>query len=193
MLIDPDYDVLYEELIQKLNLISRRIDYAIQVNLTDETCKIIIIGHGYPKLVPKIKAVVEAAPIIPNWSVQALLQPLDHDELELVKQRLDKPVLFYDCELRMSEITFKLLSYDMKTKKVNISVYLGDDYSIDSLGSTVIIWEFLLILLGEMTLRRNIKLTEFLETPQKNKLSPLYELPQLIDSMYSNRGRRRVQ
>jgi hypothetical protein len=176
---------------RNLGYISKRIDYIIKCK-TDSSgdLKIIFTAHGYRKLVPKVIALTDNCPPIHNWFVQAFIQP--SQKIEEFRQGLDEPFIFPDFELKTSEMKFAPLDYDITLKKLKIVVFIKNykyHFENDFLPEAIFI--ILEELVGEIAYRKNIKLVQLAQLPEKNdNLIHLYELQEYIDYLNNiNRGK----
>ena len=122
---EPKREVI-SALLKKLNSISRRIGYKLETNKISGNTKITFMAHGYKVLFPKIIALAENFPVIPGFSVQAFIQPTE--DLEKYEQGTDKPHVFSDFSLRISQMKFLILQYNTDYKKLKIiQTEISDD------------------------------------------------------------------
>ena len=128
-----------------------------------------------------VHAIVDCAPTIPNWKIQALIQPCEN--LEVIKSGNDNPIIYQDFELKISEMYFNLKDYDIYKKNINIVMYLQNyKYHYENEYLEEIVHIALEELLGEIAFRNSISNIEIAQIPNKKEnLLPLYELPQYID------------
>ena len=120
------------------------------------------------------------APIVPNWEIQALVQPCE--DLEVIKSGNDKPIKNHDFELKTSEMYFDLIDYDIYKRTISIIVYLQNyKYHYDNEYMMQTAHIALIELIGEVAYSKSLSNIQLAEIPVKIvDLVPLYELPQYI-------------
>lgn len=135
---------------------------------------------GQLKKVRLVHAIVDCAPTIPNWKIQALIQPCEN--LEVIKSGKDNPIIYHDFELKISEMYFDLIDYDIYKKTISIKVLVQNykyHYDNEYLEETVHI--AVVKLLGEVAYSKSISNIQLAQTPNEiDDLIPLYELPEYI-------------
>ena len=136
---------------------------------------------GQLKKVSLVHAIVDCAPTIPNWKIQALIQPCEN--LEVIKSGKDNPIIYHDFELKISEMYFDLIDYDIYKKTISIVVYLQNyKYHYDNEFPEEIVHIAIIELLGEVAYSKSISNIQLAQIPNNQEsLLPLYELPQYTD------------
>jgi hypothetical protein len=178
-----NFEQFHAQIYQKMNYISRRIDFKLEGDTESDYLKITFSAHGYRKLFPKIIALTENFPMIPGMRVQAFVLPME--DIESCRQGTDVPHDFGDFIFKISEMSFTIEDYNTELKKFKIRVYLKNyryHYDNPILSSAV----FLVIehLLGEVACRRYIRIFGLAEIPEPpHNGIPLYELPDWIQRL----------
>lgn len=141
---------------------------------------IIFTVEGQLKKVHWATTIVQRAPSIPSWKFQALVQPIS--DLEQIKTGQDHPFQFPDIELKISDMYFNMLDYDMHKKTMSITVCCPDHVNLfDNPYIQEGVEEILMFLLGEIAFRNSVSEIQVEPIPEEiDELSPLYELPQYI-------------
>lgn len=136
---------------------------------------------GQLKKVRWVHAIVDCAPNIPNWKIQALVQPCE--DLEVIKSGNDKPFRTPDFELKISEMYFDMIDYDIHKKTISIKVFVQNyKYHYDNEYLEEIVHIALEELLGEIAFKNSISNIEIAQIPNNQEsLLPLYEIPQYIN------------
>ena len=179
---EPKREVI-SALLKKLNSISRRIGYKLETNKISGNTKITFMAHGYKVLFPKIIALAENFPVIPGFSVQAFIQPTE--DLEKYEQGTDKPHVFSDFSLRISQMKFLILQYNTDYKKLKIKVLLPNyRYHYNNPMLTTNVMLLLEELVGEIALHKYVQVFDFEQLPDNfQKGIPLYQLTEYINRL----------
>ncbi|WP_298152269.1 hypothetical protein [Flavobacterium sp.] len=145
--------------------------------------QMIITANGNPEYFRKVEEVVAAAPQLRDWKFTAFVQP-SHDYEELEKG-LDKPYVFQDITLKVSDLKFVPFEYEGE-KKMDMIVYLKN-YTVYSHDKNLLqlIYFMMQDLLGEKSLYENINFVELAQLPEENEneLICLYDLQFYIDEI----------
>jgi hypothetical protein len=188
-----NFEHFHSQIYEKLNYISRRIDFKLEGDTESDYLKITFSAHGYRKLFPKIIALTENFPRIPDMEVQAFILPMEN--IESCRQGTDNPHDFSDFILKISEMYFTIEEYNTELKKLKIKVYLKNyryHYDNPMLPSAI----FIVIeeLLGEVACHRYIRICELAQIPSPpHNGIPLYELPEYINRLKTIKtGSRRI-
>lgn len=141
---------------------------------------IIFTVGGQLKKVRWATAFENRAPSIPNWKIQALVKP--NADLEKIKLGNDSPFRFHDFELKISEMYFNMVDYDIHKKTISIEVYLQNyKYHYDNPFLKGSVKDVIEEILGEMALKNSISKIQLAQTPNEiDDLIPLYKLPEYI-------------
>lgn len=180
--IENDEELPYtNQLRVKFSKLSKRIEWICVGESETGKLKMVLSADGYRKLIPKINAIIENAPLVEYWEFKNLFQP--NTNLESIKEGLDLGYKFFDFSLKTSDLYFTILEYNTVYKKMKIQVFLKNKERIFSSNHLDFAIELTLKeLIGEMNLRRHISSVQKAPLPEnKNKLIPLYKLQQYID------------
>ena len=162
--------------------ISKYVGFVLKGPNADDTKIFIIIFTvgGQLKKVRWAKAFENSAPSIPNWKIQALVQA--NTDLEKIKLGNDSPFRFNDFELKLSEMYFTMVDYNIHKKMISIEVYLQNyqfHYDNPFLKESVI--DVMEEILGEIAMKNSISNIQLAQIPNEiDDLIPLYELPKYI-------------
>ena len=120
------------------------------------------------------------APSIPNWKIQALIQA--SEDLVVIKSGNDNPIKYVDFELKISDMYFNMVDYDIHKKTISIMVYLQNyKYHYDNKYLEEKVHIALEELLGEIAFKNSISNIELAQIPDEiDDLIPLYELSEYI-------------
>lgn len=149
---------------------------------------------GYPKLFAKIIALEEQAPTLNLFKPQAFIKPLK--EVSEYKNGTDKPRIFCNYEIKISELQFALLDYNIATKQIKIDLFLPDDYNelkqYDDLKSNI---EYIVMqIIGEIAFHKHIKKIHLHQMPLEPKsILSLMELPYFIEYLYKINSRKKTR
>ncbi|MDP2089948.1 MAG: hypothetical protein Q8J84_11200 [Flavobacteriaceae bacterium] len=171
-----------ETLNKKIKNISNCVGFMIKgSNRVDrQFLTIIFTVGGQLKKVRWVTAFENRAPSFPNWKIQALVQP--YEDLEKIKSGDDKPFKFHDFELKISEMYFNMVDYDIHKRTISIKVYLQNyKFHYDNPFLKEAVEDVLEEILGEIALKNSISEIQLAQIPNENDdLIPLCELPQYI-------------
>lgn len=185
-------DTACQSFIVKLHTITTRIGYEIAYPKNIDQALIIFTARGNTKLLPKINAIIAGFPGIPNWQVQALVQP--ESDLEPYKAGTDAPCEFADFELYISQMLFEPFDYDTVRRQLAITVFLPNyRYHYDNPSLAAAVETIIENLVGEVAFYRIITEVLLAQTPDDPAgLLPLYELPEVIQQLrFINRNTNR--
>jgi hypothetical protein len=174
---------IFISLDRKLNLISRRIGYAISQNDNKSKKKgtITFTCDGIKKLSFLVHAIIENAPIYTCFELKAFIKPTKH--LKEYVNGTDAPFIFEDFQLKVSDIYFTLNTYNIQTKTIKISILLKEyRYHFDNPMFFDALYIMIENLIGEFNMKKIKNNISFAQLYDNNpKLIPLYDLVQLID------------
>lgn len=192
LLLGINTDEVLAQFSKKLYAVSRRISFIVKVP-NDEELPIIIVftGGGYRKLFDKLIALEEMAPKLEMFRPQAFIKPLDN--VEEVKLGLDDPIFFEDYEIKISDVRFNLLDFNIKTKQLKLTIYLPYYDELKDFEDLYDYLEMLLMeVLGEIKYKKHIKYFEVALLPEHHEsLLPLVELQDYIDYLYTINSRKK--
>ena len=167
---------------RRIKNISNSVGFMIKGSNKVDTRLFVIIFTvgGQLKKVPWATALEDRAPHIPNWKIQALVQP--YENLEVIKSGNDKPFKTTDFELKISDMYFDMIDYDINKKTISIIVYHPIDlYLSYNPYLQDAVEDILQILVGEIALKNSISEFQLAVIPNEiDDLIPLYELPEYI-------------
>ena len=186
-------DEIYSQFIKKFNNISKRISFEITKPANVDKCRIIFTAYGYRKLFPKIMALENQAPPLDYFTVQAFIKPFENTEE--YKNGSDKPIIFENYEIKISEIQLALADYNIETKQLKINLYLPDYNEIKQYEDLKLNIDWILLqIIGEIAFRKHIKQIQLNQLPLEPKgLLPLIELPDYIDYLYKINSRKKTR
>ena len=171
----------------RLGFYSKELDYMIIFpKKPTEKTELIITANGNPEYFTRVTELIKHAPVLKHWKFTAFIQPTVH--IEKIIDGLDEPYVFQEITIKTSEIKFFFLSYDEKTKKLNIIVYLKN-YNIhcDTKTWKQAIYIIMQDLLGEKSLYQNINFVQLACLPTNTEeLIELYDLQFYIDTINKN-------
>lgn len=178
---------------RNLNYVSKRIGYVIKTqNKENDKYLIIFTSDGYRKLFPKLVALEEQAPKLELFRAQAFIKPIQNREE--IKSGQDAPILCQNYTLKISELQFSLLEFNVATKQLKLTIYLPNYNEIDAIEQLYDDIKWLLMeIIGEINYRRHIKYFELNQMPQNpNGLLDLIELQEYIDYLYKINSRKKT-
>lgn len=79
---------------------------------------LIITAYGVKELFPEVRRLVDHAPKIDKWNVEALIKPLNGN---LIVN--DEPYVFGNIKIKLSDLSFQPVKYIKSTGKIIIHVY----------------------------------------------------------------------
>ena len=122
-LLGINTEEVFFHLTRNLNYVSKRIGFIIKApQYDDEKCLIIFTGEGYRKLFPKLIALEEQAPKLELFRAQAFIRPMQNTD-EIIQGK-DDPIYCENYILKISELQFSLLEFNVATKQIKIAVYI---------------------------------------------------------------------
>ena len=133
------------------------------------------------------------APPLEHFTAQAFIKPLENTEE--YKHGCDKPVIFENYEIKISEIQIALSDYNIATKQLKINLYLPDYNEIKQYEDLKLNIDWILMqIIGEIAFRKHIKQIQLNQLPLEPKgLLPLIELPDYIDYLYKINSRKKTR
>ncbi|MBC7847740.1 MAG: hypothetical protein H7Y10_14770 [Flavobacterium sp.] len=170
---------------KKLKYVSKKIGYIISCpEKPQDKFTLIFTGFGYRKLFAKIIALEEQAPTLKHFTPQAFIKPLK--EVSKYRNGIDKPFIFGNYEIKISELQLALLDYNVATKKIKLDLFVPNFHNIkhfDDLTSNIN-W-VLMQTIGEIAFHKHIKEIHLHQMPlEPQGLLSLMELPDFIDYLY---------
>ncbi len=187
-------DEIYSQFIKKFNNISKRISFEITKPANNrDKYRIVFTAYGYRKLFPKIMALENQAPPLEYFTVQAFIKPFENTEE--YKNGSDRPVIFENYEIKISEIQLALADYNIATKQLKINLYLPDYNEIKQYEDLKLNIDWILMqIIGEIAFRKHIKQIQLNQVPLEPKgLLSLIELPDYIDYLYKINSRKKTR
>ncbi|WP_026979087.1 hypothetical protein [Flavobacterium tegetincola] len=167
---------------RNLNYVSTRIGFVIKRTSDDNDKSLIIFtGAGYRKLFPKLIALEEQAPKLELFRPQAFIKPMQNTDE--IKQGNDDPIYCENYILKLSEMQFSLLDFNVSTKQLKLTIYLLNFDEIETIEQLYddIRW-LLMEIIGEINYKKHIKDFELVQMPNnQNGLLDLIELQDYID------------
>lgn len=116
--------VIFQTLNARLNRISKRVGFLIEINI-DETAikkgKITFTANGYKKLFYLIEAFVINAPKKSIFEIDGFIKP--DENIQKFINGTDDPHVFEDFEIKTSEVYFSIIEYNSARKNMKIKVY----------------------------------------------------------------------
>ena len=183
---------VYFHFSRNLNYVSKRIGYVIKTqNKENDKYLIIFTGAGYRKLFSKLIALEEQAPKLELFRAQAFIKPMQNTEE--IKQGQDAPILCQNYTLKISELQFSLLEFNVATKQLKIAIYIINYNEIQEIEQLYddIKW-IIMEIIGEIKYRKHIKHFELKQFPQnQNGLMDLVDLQEYIDYLYKISSRKK--
>ena len=179
---------------RNLNYVSKRIGFVIKTqtqNKEDDRYLIIFTAGGYRKLFPKLIALEEQAPPLELFRPQAFIKTMQNKEE--VKLGNDHPIECQNYTLKISEMQFSLLDFNIATKQLKLTIYLPNYEEIEAFEQLYrdIRW-ILMEIIGEINYKKHIKDFELAQMPKnQNGLLDLIELQDYIDYLYQINSRKR--
>ena len=170
---------------RNLNYVSKRIGYIIKTqNKENDKYLITFTGAGYRKLFPKLIALEEQAPKLELFRAQAFIKPMQNTEE--IKLGQDAPILCQNYTLKISELQFSLLEF-------NVAVYIINYDEIHQFEQLYDDIKWLIMeVIGEINYRKHIKHFELKPFPQnQNGLMDLIDLQEYIDYLYKISSRKK--
>ncbi|WP_264520916.1 hypothetical protein [Flavobacterium sp. N1994] len=193
ILLGINTDVI-EEMYNRFKTISVRIGFKIMISPETGKGTFIISGGGYPKLFPKINAIVAQAPPLEYFVPEAFIKPIE-DRTPYLKGE-DDPYPFDDYEIKISEIYLSIADYNIATKQLRIKLHVPDFISpeeYEEAGEDM--YTLLVDVLGEIAYKKHIKSFEICPLPEDTRgLFELITLQDHIDYLYkvNSRGKTRL-
>jgi hypothetical protein len=187
-------DAVLALLYQKLDYVSKRIDYVIQPPKTiDGKFTIVFTGGGYRKLFPKMIAFENQAPVLKHFCAQAFIKPLE--DSSMYRDGTDAPCVCQNFEIKISEVQMALLDYNVTTKKIKINIYLPEYDSLQQFDDLKPNINWIIIqIIGEIAYRKHIRAIQLLPMPlEPVGLLPLIELPDFISYLYQINSRKKTR
>ena len=145
--------------------------------------ELIITANGNPEYFTQVIELIKHAPALKHWKFTAFIQPTEN--INEIIDGLDEPYVFQEITIKTSEIKFLPLTYDEKTKKLDLRIYLKN-YNIhcDTKTWNQAIYIIIQDLLGEKASYQNINFVQLAQLPNTTvELIELYEFQFYIDSM----------
>ena len=182
---------VFFHLSRNLDYVSKRIGFLIKEQEKSEKILIIFTGAGYRKLFAKLIALEEQAPDLKIFKAQAFIKPtLEQDK---TKQGLDEPYIFENYELKISQLQFALIDYNIATKKLKLAIFIPHFSVLKNFEDLHENISYLLMeTIGEINYRKHIKHFE-LEQQHKHQIGllDLIELQEYIDYLYKISARQK--
>lgn len=167
---------------KRIKNISRSVGFMIKGSNKVDTRLFVIIFTvgGQLKKVRWVTAFENRAPSIPNWKIQALVQP--YEDIEKIKSGDDKPLKSHEMEFKISEMYFEMVDYDIEKRTISIKVYYQRGlYQFYNPYLQEDVESVLELLLGEIALKNSLSEIQLAEIPDEiDGLIPLYKLPEYI-------------
>jgi hypothetical protein len=165
---------LFEELTIELHKINKELTFEFSPINENGIRELTISADGLKEVFPYVIKLVETAPEIPNWKINAFRQRVPGNDLE---------ISFGDFSIKYSDIYFK---YAEDGDKIGLVLYVRN---FDNSGrSKNIIYILLDSLIGEYDVETLISWIEWekLDESEIETLIPLVELRDLIDKAKKN-------
>lgn len=172
---------LFEELTIELHKINKELTFEFSPINENGIRELTISADGLKEVFPYVIKLVETAPEIPNWKINAFRQRVPGNDLE---------ISFGDFSIKYSDIYFK---YAEDGDKIGLVLYVRN---FDNSGrSKNIIYILLDSLIGEYDVETLISWIEWekLDESDIETLIPLVELRDLIDKTKKNVAQQGVQ
>jgi hypothetical protein len=168
----------------RLGFYCKELDYMIVFpKKPNERTELIITANGNPEYFIQVTKLIKHAPTLKHWKFTAFVQ--SKENIDKIMDGLDNPYVFQEITIKTSEIKFLPLTYDEKTKKLDIMVCLKN-YNIhcDTKTWNQAIYIIIQDLLGEKASYQNINLVQLAQLPNNTfELIELYEFQFYIDSI----------
>jgi hypothetical protein len=169
---------------KNLNYYCRELDFIIVFpkNIASRV-EFIITANGNTDYFHQVLNLVDNAPQLKTWKFTAFIQPTT--EIDIIIKGLDKPYIFQDITLKISELKFKPILYNENIGKLDIMIFLKN-YNLlcDTKTLKQAIYVILQELLGEERLYQKISLVQLAQTTNKKEdLIQLYELQWYLDAL----------
>lgn len=192
LLLGIGTDEVLTQITKKLDNVSRRIGYIIKrPRELDDKFLIIFTGNGYRKLFEKIIAIESQAPELKHFTAQAFIKPLE--VTTKYKNGTDKPWIYKNYEIKISELQIGLLDYNIATKQIKLTIYLPGYNEIRHFSDLKHNIDWIVIqIIGDIAFRKHIKQIQLHQMPlEPVGLLSLIELPEYITYLLqiSSRGR----
>lgn len=185
---------VFHHLKRNYSYISKRIDFLIICpSENQDKYTIIFTAEGYRKLFPKIIALEDQAPKLLHFIPQAFIKPIQ-DKTPYWEGN-DKPYIFQNCKIKISQLYMTLVDYNITTKQLKINLYVPAYDRFQEFDEIEYDLKYLVMdVIGEIAFRKHIKKIEFLELPEAtNGLLNLIELPDYIDYLYKINSRQKTR
>lgn len=194
LLLGINTDEVLNQIIKKLDNVSRRIGYIIKrPREFNDKFLIIFTGYGYRKLFPKMIALENQAPELQHFTAQAFIKPLE--DTTRYKNGTDEPCVCKNYEIKISEVQIALLDYNIATKQIKINIYLPEYNQIkhfDDLKHNVD-W-IVMQIIGEIAFRKHIKEIQLHQMSlEPIGLLALVELSDYIAYLYQINSRKKTR
>lgn len=192
LLLGINTEEVFFHFTRNLNYVSKRIGFMIKAPQTDcGKYLIIFTGEGYRKLFPKLIALEEQAPKLELFTPQAFIKPMQNREK--IKQGEDNPIYCENYILKISEMQFSLLDFNIATKQLKIAIYIRNYNEINTFEQLYEDIKWLIMeIIGEINYRKHIKYFEILQMPQNpDGLLDVIELQDYIDYLYKINSRKK--
>ena len=179
---------------RNLNYVSKRIGFVIKRPSDDSDKSLIVFtGGGYRKLFPKLIALEDQAPKLELFRPQAFIKPMQNTDV--IKQGTDDPIYCENYTLKISEMQFSLLDFNIATKQLSLTIYLPNYNEIQTIEQLYDDIKWLIMeIIGEINYRKHIKYFELIQMPKNEKgLLDIIELQMYIDYLYKINSRKKCE
>jgi hypothetical protein len=179
---------------KKLNTVSRRIGYIImEPTETRDKYTIVFTAYGYRKLFAKVQGLADLQPPLEYFAIVAFIKPMT--ETALFYDGTDKPYVFPQASIKVSECFFTLANFNIATKQLQINVYIPNYNDFKDDPETDENLSFLLsTIIGEIAFHKHLKAVTFKQTPTTtSSLEPLITLQDYINYLYTINSRRKTR
>jgi len=145
--------------------------------------RLIISANGNPEYFGLITTLVDNSPKVKNWKFLAFIQP--SEDIEEMEAGLDKPYVFKDINLKVSELKFMPFRYE-GIKKIDMIVYLKN-FTVHCNNKNLLQVVFIIMqnVIGEKSLYENISFIELAQMPEKqnDEMIYLFDLRYYLDEI----------
>ena len=162
-------EVLFDKLNTKLAMVSNGLTWEFSPLLENGTRELTISADGIKEFFPDVKKLVEAAPEIPNWKINAFRQRVPGNDLK---------INFGEFTLSYSDIFFKSSDED---EKIGLELYLRDfNGEEEKLSATYILLD---ALIGEYDTETIIGSMDWkkLDDSMIEELSQFHKIQEIVD------------
>jgi len=109
---------LYDTLIKNLDQYCKGLGFSIHfADNYQGYATLTITAYGVKELFPKVIELVEAAPKIDNWNIEAFIKQKEN-------QNFDQPYKFGNLEINVKDLSFQPVKYIKSTGKIIINIYI---------------------------------------------------------------------